>query len=238
MSLFSLLGAQNSLASKSSTRENAFTFMFAEWKLKPFIDRGHREISKANATGVHRRFQGAFLFRLPQRSQLRADAGGDDVQRLHFCLRRDGSFRWILPLRAPQHEDEHGEPAGDSNQNNLLNALRRFRWVSNPLASFCLALYRLEIFLLKFISFPQGLHVAIILVLAQATFAITISKISFGFCSFMINESHSVCGSGYLIKMKISRLFFVCYVSYLLCSTFNWNTDFCYRIWKSLFFYS
>lgn len=39
-----------------------------------------------------------------------------------------------------------------------------------------LQLYRLEIFLLKFISFPQALHVAIILVLAQATFAITISK--------------------------------------------------------------
>lgn len=33
----------------------------------------------------------------------------------------------------------------------------------------------------------------------------------------MINESHNACGSGYLIKVKISRLFFVCYVSYLLC---------------------
>lgn len=39
-----------------------------------------------------------------------------------------------------------------------------------------LQLYRLEIFLLKFISFPQALHVATILVHAQATFAITISK--------------------------------------------------------------
>lgn len=125
-----ILGSQNTNESQSSAWEKPILILLSQRKRNSHSVASHKfRFSETSIEWNCQRNQRNVNISFPQRRQLRANAVGDALQRLHLHRSRFRSLCWLLPLRTLVDENEYGEFAGNSNENHLLNALRRFWWV-------------------------------------------------------------------------------------------------------------